>query len=57
MPSSHLPPSLDVPGALAGYDHRSVERGVRYAAQGRVEVLDSGTGWVTGGVQGGHYEP
>jgi len=30
---------------------------VRYAAQGRVEVLDSGTGWVTGEVQGGHYEP
>ena len=30
---------------------------MRYAAQGRVEVLDSGTGWVTGEVQGGHYEP
>ncbi len=57
MAPSHRTVSLDFPEALAGYDHRSVERGARYATQGRVEVIDFGPGWLTGEVQGGHHDP
>ncbi len=57
MSSSPRPLSLNDPGVLSGYDHRSVERGIRYAAEARVTILESGPGWVMGEVQGSHYEP
>ncbi len=42
---------------LESYDPRSVERGVRYARQGRVTVLDVGPGWAHGEVQGTDATP
>ncbi len=38
--------------ALAAYDSGSVQRGVRYAAEGRAVVVESEPGWAAGEVQG-----
>ena len=57
MANSPRPLTLSDPHLLMGYDPRSVERGIRYAAEGRVEIVDAGPGWVTGEVQGTDVEP
>ncbi|HNB95841.1 MAG TPA: SWIM zinc finger family protein, partial [Microthrixaceae bacterium] len=48
---------LSDPGLFAGYDPRSVERGIRYAADGRVELIDVGDGWATADVAGTRPTP
>jgi len=57
MATSPRPLTLSDPHLLTGYDPRSVERGIRYAAEGRVEIVDAGPGWVSGEVQGTGPEP
>jgi len=57
MKSSSPPLRLDDPNLLSGYDPGSVQRGLRYAAQGRVEVVDEGPNWVTASVQGSAADP
>ncbi len=54
-----LTPTLDLnhPRLFDGYDRRSVERGIRYAAEDRVEVLEVGPGWANGEVQGTAPDP
>jgi superfamily II DNA or RNA helicase len=49
--------SLGPSNALASYDPGSVQRGVRYAAEGRAAVLDLEPGWALGQVQGGRADP
>lgn len=48
------PPNLDLnrPELLRGYDKRSVERGIRYVAEDRVQVDEIGPGYASGEVQG-----
>ena len=57
MVTSRTPLDLDDPGLFRTYDQRSVERGIRYADEGRVEVVEVGPGWATGEVQGTDVEP
>lgn len=57
MAGAPHPLNLSDPRLLAEYDPRSVERGIRYAAEGRVEVTDIGPGWISGEVQGNASEP
>ena len=47
----------DDPRIFAGYDPRSVERGIRYAAEGRVEIIDMGDDWASGDVAGTRSTP
>jgi uncharacterized Zn finger protein len=48
---------LSDPSLLARYDDRSVQRGVRYAAEQRVVVLDIADGAASGEVQGNAIHP
>ena len=48
---------LDTPDIFRSYDSRSVERGIRYAVEGRVDLVDVGPGWATAEVQGNASEP
>jgi superfamily II DNA or RNA helicase len=43
---------LNSPGLFRGYDTRSIERGIRYAAEARVDVVEVGPGYASGEVQG-----
>ena len=43
--------------ALAAYDDASIQRGVRYAAEGRVTIVDLDDGWALADVQGTRPEP
>ncbi|UDY34514.1 DEAD/DEAH box helicase [Dermatobacter hominis] len=43
--------------ALAAYDDASIQRGVRYAAEGRVTLLDLEEGWAVADVQGTRTRP
>ena len=47
----------DVATSLAAYDPGSVQRGVRYAAEGRVTVVDMQKNWAVGDVQGSRDDP
>ena len=48
---------LGDPAALAAYDSGAVNRGVRYAAEGRVNVVRSEAGWAVAEVRGTRPEP
>ena len=52
-----MPLNLNDPRIFAGYDPRSVERGIRYAAEGRVELIDMGDDWASGDVAGTRSTP
>lgn len=54
---SAVPLNLNDPRIFAGYDPRSVERGIRYAAEGRVELIDMGDDWASGDVAGTRSTP
>ena len=49
--------NMSDPTALAAFDSASVERGVRYAAERRVTVVDMEPGWAVGEVQGTRADP
>ena len=49
--------NMSDPTALAAFDSASVERGVRYAAERRVTVVDMEPGWAVGEVQGSRADP
>ena len=51
------PLDLNRPELFRGYDSRSVERGIAYAAEGRVQVEEIGPGYASGAVQGTAHFP
>jgi superfamily II DNA or RNA helicase len=51
------PLDLNDPRVFRGYDSRSVERGIAYAAEGRVQVEEIGPGYASGEVQGTAHFP
>ncbi len=56
-PEDAVPTGTDLWTSLTSYDPASVERGVRYAAEGRAVVVDAGRGWAIGEVQGTRPAP
>jgi superfamily II DNA or RNA helicase len=52
VPRNPTPLRLDDSDVLRDYDTRSIERGIRYAAEGRVQVVDLGADWATAEVAG-----
>ncbi|MGI9577999.1 MAG: SNF2-related protein [Microthrixaceae bacterium] len=48
---------LDDPVLFRGYDSRSIERGIRYATEGRVEIIEADSTGATAHVAGSAAEP
>jgi superfamily II DNA or RNA helicase len=48
---------LSSSAALASYDSGAIQRGIRYAAEGRVSIVGMEPGWAVADVQGSRTEP